>query len=201
MVVSWAEGKKICKNDESLNHRCNEQKIPSAIQWVAVRILTNDSRLLCSGSLDPSHSRHRRVAGIARSNRLEVIGIITEALLSFKVHPLLLFNPLQFLAELAVGSDSIAVPDERERDDRNTETEEGNKTARPVDTESIEHRLRGEREDGAEDASRTAGGRLSTRGEGLIGVGEVVEHGHEDQQVARAEGNTREEGDDPVDVG
>lgn len=141
------------------------------------------------------------MAGIARSNRLEVIRIITEALFSFKMHPLLIFNPLQFLTELAVGPNSITVPDERERDDRDTETEEGDKTARPVDAESIEHRLRSEREDSAEDASRATGGRLRTRGEGLVGVGEVVEHGHEDQQVSRTEGDAGEERDDPVDVG
>lgn len=141
------------------------------------------------------------MAGTARGNRREVIRIITKTLFPFNVGFLLLFDPLQFLAELAVGSDSIAVPDERERDDGDAKTEEGNKAARPVHPESMEHGLCSKRKNSTEDTSRAAGGGLSTRRQGFVGIGEIVEHGHENQQVAHTEGDAREKGDDPVNVG
>lgn len=80
----------------------------------------DDGRFLRSSSLDAGHGRHCRVAGIAGRNRFEIIRVVTKTLLPFDVHPLLLFDPLQFLAEFAVGSDSIAVADKRERNDRDT---------------------------------------------------------------------------------
>lgn len=125
---------------------------------------TNDSRLLRSGSLNSSHRRHGRMAGGARSNRLEIIRILATTLLPFNLHPFLLFNPLQLLTELAVCPDSIAVADKRERNQRDPQAEEGKETARPVYAESIEHGLRGEWEDGTEDASCAARGGLSACG-------------------------------------
>lgn len=104
------------------------------------------------------------MAGGARCNRLEIIRIITKTFLPFNMHPFLLFNPLQLLAEFAVCPDSIAVSDKCERDKRDAQTEEGKETARPVYAESIEHRLRSERKDSTEDASGAAGGGLGACG-------------------------------------
>ena len=83
--------------------------------------LTNYGRFLSLHGIYPCHGG---LAGIGRGNRLQIAGIIAEALFSLEMFPLFLFDTLQFLTELAVGTDAIAVADEGEWDNRNAQAEE-----------------------------------------------------------------------------
>jgi hypothetical protein len=81
------------------------------------------------------------MTGIARWNGLKFIRAISKTRLSFQFESFNLLEPLEFLAELAIGSDPVAVSDKCKGNDRDSKTEECNKTACPGYTEPVEHGL------------------------------------------------------------
>lgn len=89
----------------------------------------------------------------------------------------------------------------RKRDNRHAQTDKCDYTATPIDAHSREHGLRGKRQDSAPNASAATGSGLRAGGKDLVCVGEVVQHGHEDEFVGEAECDAGHHGYGPVDVG
>ena len=110
------------------------------------------------------------------------------------------FLPRQLLAEPTARADAIPVLDERERHNAHGEAQEADQAARPSHTQRVVHGRGGEGQDRAQQAAGAGGGGQGAGGVDLVAVDEVVQHGHEEEEVADAPGDAAEDGDDPVDV-
>lgn len=91
------------------------------------------------------------------------------------------------------------LPDEDEGDDAHGGAEAAEEGAGARDAEAGEHGRGGEGQDDGEEGAAAGGGGVGGGGEDLVGVGEVVEQGHEDEHEAHAEGDAGEHGGDEGD--
>jgi hypothetical protein len=107
--------------------------------------------------------------------------------------------PRQLLAELASSADLVPILQKEERNDAEDQTDEAKQTASPRNPKSLVHRSGSKRQHHGEQATRTRSRSGGTGGEYFVGVDEVVQEGHEDEQVGDSERYGCEDWHDPVD--
>ena len=105
------------------------------------------------------------------------------------------------MTEPTAGSNPIPILDERKRHHAHGEAQEADQTTRPGHPERAVHGRGGEGQHCAEQAAGAGRGRERAGGVDLVAVDEVVEHRHEEEEVADAPGDAAEDGDDPGDGG
>ena len=107
--------------------------------------------------------------------------------------------PRQLLTELTPSTYLITILQKEKRNDTQHQTDEPEQTASPRDPETLVHRSRSKRQYHSEQAARTRSCCGRACAEDLVSVDEVVQQGHEDEQVCDSERDGCEDGDYPVD--
>jgi hypothetical protein len=106
--------------------------------------------------------------------------------------------PRQLLAELTPSANLITILQKEERNYAQYQTDETKQTTSPRNPQTLVHRPSSKRQHHSEQTARTRSRGGRTRGEDFVGVDEVVEEGHKDEQICDSERDGGEDGDYPV---